>query len=126
MESFGEHVVYTITRRTKYLLLEFSELLGLLTGLALTPWIHDDYITVTIILVKYLQLVILLVLVALVYLPDIHCHRFCKCFKRAPDQRPLLVNSGTRHTNPASVWGHANDPSYTVYNPPPVNVRLCD
>ena len=81
---------------------------------------HKDYTTVIVNeLAIFVELVIVLVVVVVVYLPDIHCHSFCKCFKGAPDQRPLLVNSGTQYTNPASVWDHANDPSYTVYSPPP-------
>ena len=87
---------------------------------ALVSWIHKSYTVIVFAeLAFFLELVILLVLLTLVYLPEIHCHSFCKCFKGAPDQRPLLVNSGTQHTNPASVWDHANVPSYTVYSPPP-------
>ena len=113
-----------ITRRAKWLLLEFSVLLVLLlTELVLLLsiyWTHK-YCTALIVneLSIFVQLVIVLAIVVVVYLPDIHHHKYCKCFKAAPDQRPLLVNSGTQHTNPASVWDHANDPSYTVYSPPP-------
>ena len=79
--------------------------------------IHNDYIVIVLDEISFLvESAILLALVIVVYQPDIHCH---KCFKEAPDQRPLLVNSGTQHTNPASLWDHANDPSHTVYNPPP-------
>ena len=115
-----------ITRRAKWLLVEFSVLfILLLTKLVLdfsTYQIHEYYTLVIFQELRtFLDLVIILTLIILVYLPDVHCHNnnCCKCFKRAPDQRPLLVNSGTQHTNPASVWNHANDPSSTVYNPPP-------
>ena len=113
-----------ITRRAKWLLLEFSVLLALLlTELVLLLSIYWTRKYYTALIVNELSIVVVLVtllaVVVVVYLPDIHHHKYCKCFKAAPDQRPLLVNSGTQHTNPASVWDHANDPSYTVYSPPP-------
>ena len=113
-----------ITRRAKWLLLEFSVLLVLLlTELVLLLSIYRIHKYYTAVIVNKLSIVVELVtvlaVVVVVYLPDTHYHTFCKCFKGAPDQRPLLVNSGTQHTNPASVWDHANVPSYTVYIPPP-------
>ena len=113
-----------VTRRARWLLLEFTVLPALLLTefalVALLSWIDDSYTVIVFAeLAFFMKLVILLVLLTLVYLPDIHYHSICKCFKGAPDQRPLLVNSGTQHTNPASVWDHANVPSYTVYSPPP-------
>ena len=113
-----------ITRRAKWLLLEFSVLLVLLlTELVLLLSFYLIHKHCTTVIVGKLSIVVVLVtllaVVVVVYLPDIHCHKYCKCFKGAPDQRPLLVNSGTQYTNPASVWNHAKDPSYTVYCPPP-------
>ena len=110
-----------ITKRTKWLLIEFSVMFVLLLAkfvVDFSLYQINEYYTLVIVheLDTFLDLVIVLVLTILVYLPDIH---YCKRLKGAPDQRPLLVNSGTQHTNPASVWDHANVPSYTVYNPPP-------
>ena len=110
-----------ITRQTKWLLLKLSVLLVLLVteiGLQISfYWGHKMYVELTFgELAIILELVILLAILALVYLPS---HKWCKCFKRAPNQIPLLLNSGTQQTNPVSVWDHANDPSVTVYNPPP-------
>ena len=110
-----------ITRRTKWLLIEFSVMFVLLLAkfvVDFSLYQINEYYTLVIVheLDTFLDLVIVLVLTILVYLPDIH---YCKRLKGAPDQRLLLVNSGTQHTNPASVWDHANVPSYTVYNPPP-------
>ena len=110
-----------ITRRAKWLLLQFSVLLALLLTEsileALFTLIHNAYTIIVLDeLVFIVKLVISLALVAVVYLPDIHCHKYCK---EAPDQRSLLINSDTQPTNPSSVWDHANDPSYTVYKPPP-------
>ena len=113
-----------ITRRAKWLLLEFSVLLALLLT-ELVLWllihsVHKDYTAViVVVLVIFVELDTVLAVVVVIYLPDTPYHKYCKCFKAAPDQRPLLVNSGTQHTNPASVWDHATDPSYTVYIPPP-------
>ena len=83
--------------------------------------IHNDYAIIVLDeLVFFVQLVISLALVAVVYLPDIHCRKYCKYFKRASDERcALLAKSDTQHTNRAPVWNHANDPSYTAYKPPP-------
>ena len=110
-----------ITRQTKWLLLKLSVLLILLIteiGLQISVYRgHKMYVKLTFAeLAIILVLVILLTILVLVYLPS---HKWCKCFKRAPNQIPLLLNSGTQQTNPVSVWDHANDPSVTVYNPPP-------
>ena len=115
----------TVTRRTKWPLFKLSILILLLiTELAVIAAFNFKYrmkLTTLIIgevLYSLIRMAALLTLLALVYLPSIQCHERCKCFKRACDQTPLLPNSGLQHTNPESVWDHANVPSITVTHLP--------
>ena len=57
-----------------------------------------------------IELVLLLPLITVIYLPSTQC---CKCHKRTPRQLPLLPNT-EMHTNPPSEWDHSNIPSITV------------
>ena len=57
------------------------------------------------------ELVLLLPLIMVIYLPSTLC---CKCHKRTLDHLPLLPNSEMRHSNPESEWDHSNVPSITV------------
>ena len=57
------------------------------------------------------ELVLLLPLIMVIYLPSTLC---CKCHKRTPDHSPLLPNTEMQHTNPPSEWDHSNVPSITV------------
>ena len=114
----------TVTRRTKWPLFKLSMLILLLiTDLAIIAPLNLKYLNLTILIIEevYFSLIRmagLLLVLALVYLPSIQCRERCKCFKRACDQTPLLPNSGLQHTNPESVWDHANVPSVTVTNLP--------
>ena len=113
----------TVTRRTKWPLFKLSILsLLLTTELAMNVFVY--YLNLTTLIIEevffsLIRLAVLLMLLALVYLPSIQRREWCKCFKRACDQAPLLPNSGLQHTNPESVWDHANVPSVTVTNLPP-------
>ena len=71
-----------ITRRAKWLLLEFSVLLALvlteLTLLLSIYWIHKYYTAVIVVeLAIFVKLVTLLAVVVVVYLPDTHYHKYC-------------------------------------------------
>ena len=91
-------------------------------GLLDSQWLHYYSIRWT-----FLWKCISMALVAVVYLPNTHCYKYCKWFDEAPEQRPLLINSDAQHTNPSTVWNHANDPTelhclqITSWND-----RLCD
>ena len=112
----------TVTRRTKWPLFKLSILILLLiTELAIIALFNLKYLNGTTLIIEevffsnsLVELAALLTLLALVHLPSIQCCEWCKCFKRACDQTPLLLNSGLQHTNPESVWDHANVPSITV------------
>ena len=116
----------TVTRRTKWPLFKLSILILLLiTELAIIPLFNLKYQNMTTLIIEdvffsnsLVELAALLTLLALVHLPSIQCCERCKCFKRACDQTPLLLNSGLQHTNPESVWNHANVPSITVTHLP--------
>ena len=113
----------TVTRRTKWPLFKLSILILLLTTeLAVIAAFNSKYLTPIAAKVFFsnsvFELPILLTLLAFIHLPSIQCCEWCKCFKRACDQTPLLPNSGLQHTNPESVWDHANVPSVTVTNLP--------
>ena len=114
----------TVTRRTKWPLFTLSILILLVTTELAMNAINIKYknFTTSIIgevLFSLIGSAVLLTLLALVHLPSIQCRERCKCFKRACDQTPLLPNSGLQHTNPESVWDHANVPSITVTHLPP-------
>ena len=111
----------TVRRRTKWPLFKLCILMLLLTTLPAIRTVNLKYQklnNIAVVLFSLFQLAALLTLLALVYLPSIQCRERCKCFKRACDQAPLLLNSGLQHTNPESVWDHANVPSVTVTNLP--------
>ena len=63
-----------------------------------------------------LELVFVLSLMAMLHLPRSKC---CKRSNKVTHRTPLLSNSNIQCTNPPSVWDHHNDPSTTVFNPPP-------
>ena len=65
---------------------------------------------------SFLELVFLVSLMAMFYLPRSRC---CKKSKNNFDRAPLLTNSRIQCTNPESLWDHDSVPSYTVYDPPP-------
>ena len=114
----------TVTRRTKWPLFKLSILILLLTTeLAIIAPFNLKYLNLTTLIIgevffSLIRMASLLLVLALVYLPSIQCCERCKCFKRACDQTPLLPNSGLQHTNPESVWDHANVPSITVTHLP--------
>ena len=116
----------TVTRRTKWPLFKLSILILLVTTeLAEIAIVNLKYLNLTTLIIEEVffsnslfELAALLTLLALVHLPSIQCREWCKCFKRACDQTPLLPNSGLQHTNPESVWDHANVPSVTVTHLP--------
>ena len=114
----------TVTRRTKWPLFKLSILILLVTTeLAVVAAFDLKYQNLTTLITaevfsSLIQMAGLLLVLALVHLPSIQRREGCKCFKRACDQTPLLPNSGLQHTNPESVWDHANVPSVTVTNLP--------
>ena len=116
----------TVTRTTKWPLFKLSILILLVTTeLAEIAIVNLKYLNLTTLIIEEVffsnslfELAALLTLLALVHLPSIQCRELCKCFKRACDQTPLLPNSGLQHTNPESVWDHANVPSVTVTHLP--------
>ena len=115
-----------VTRRTKWPLFKLSILILLLTTeLAVIAAFNLKYLKLTTLIAaevffsnSVFELPILLTLLAFIHLPSIQYREWCKCFKRACDQAPLLPNSGLQHTNPESVWDHANVPSVTVTHLP--------
>ena len=115
----------TVTRRTKWPLFKLSMLILLLITELARNAINLKYQNLTTLIIgevffsnSLFELAALLTLLALVHLPSIQCREWCKCFKRACNQTPLLPNSGLQHTNPESVWDHANVPSITVTHLP--------
>ena len=69
-------------------------------------------------LVVVLEVLCLAVLFALTYLRGRRC-KMCWCRKRA-EQAPLVGRpNAPSYTNPPSEWDHANDPSTTIFVPPP-------
>ena len=58
-------------------------------------------------------------MLVLIYSPNTSCTSKCCCPARKKETAPLLPQqSEESHTNPQSVWDHANDPSYTPsYHP---------
>ena len=112
----------TVTRRTKWPLFKLSILIFLLTTFPAIRNVNLKYQKLNNLIApvffSLIEPAALLTLLALVYLPSIQCRERCKCFKRACDQTPLLPNSGLQHTNPESVWDHANVPSVTVTHLP--------
>ena len=63
-----------------------------------------------------LEFVFSVTLLAMLHLPRSKC---CKRSDTVTHRTPLLSNSNIQCTNPPSVWDHGNDPSTTVFNPPP-------
>ena len=63
-----------------------------------------------------LEFVFSVTLLAMLHLPRSKC---CKRSDTVTHRTPLLSNSNIQCTNPLSVWDHHNDPSTTVFNPPP-------
>ena len=63
-----------------------------------------------------LEFVFSVTLLAMLHLPRSKC---CKRSDTVTHRTPLLSNSNIQCTNPLSVWDHGNDPSTTVFNPPP-------
>ena len=114
----------TVRSRTKGPLFKLCTLiLPLITELAVIATVNLKYLNLTRLIIgevffSLIGLAALLTLLALLHLPSIQSCERCKCFKRACDQAPLLPNSGLQHTNPESVWDHANVPSVTVTNLP--------
>ena len=114
----------TVTRRTKWPLFKLSILILLLTTELAMNAININYQNLTTLNIigevffSLIGLAGLLLVLALIHLPSIQYREWCKCFKRACDQARLLPNSGLQHTNPESVWDHANVPSVTVTNLP--------
>ena len=114
----------TVKRRTKWPLFKLCILILLLiTELAMNVIVNLKYQNFTTYIIgevffSLIEMAVLLTLLPLVHLPSIQYREWCKCFKRACDQAPLLPNSGLQHTNPESVWDHANVPSVTVTHLP--------
>ena len=63
-----------------------------------------------------LEFVFAVTVLAMLHLPRSKC---CKRSSTVTHRTPLLSKSNIQCTNPPSVWDHHNDPSTTVFNPPP-------
>ena len=120
------HKTRTIIRRTKWPVIKMTTLVGILCIQLVFTVIYnlerinytETFIGDVVFSDSVIEFAGLLTLLALIHLPSIQCRERCKCFKRACDQTPLLPNSGLQHTNPESVWDHANVPSVTVTHLP--------
>ena len=109
-----------ITKRTKWILIKVSALFltidAAFIGDAIVAASVKDYTyTLSIVQSIFFTIVKLTFVLALIVL----MYSNTKCLLcTATDRTPLLIPSEKQHTNPASVWDHANDPSYTQsYHP---------
>ena len=115
-----------IITRVKWEVLKLSILLVfLVTDLVLelslyliyTGYKDKDFVVATFTLNStILKMVFILSLMAMLHLPRSKC---CKRSNKVTHRTPLLSNSNIQCTNPPSVWDHHNDPSTTVFCPPP-------